>query len=73
MASKDDVEAMQAAIFERFLGVLTAVGDEDAVRAGIECYRESGATSPWVGAIQGTDSSDRPVEMKAPTAIRRLA
>jgi probable F420-dependent oxidoreductase len=50
-----DVEAMQAAISERFLGVLTAVGDEDSVRAGVERYRQAGATSPCVGAIPGTD------------------
>jgi probable F420-dependent oxidoreductase len=54
-SASGDLEAMQAAISERFLGVLTAVGDEDAVRAGIERYRESGATSPCVGAIPGTD------------------
>jgi F420-dependent oxidoreductase-like protein len=50
-----DVEAMQAAISDRFLEVLTAVGDEQAVTGGIERYREAGATSPGVGPIPRTD------------------
>jgi F420-dependent oxidoreductase-like protein len=54
-AAAGDVEAMQAAISDEFLGVLTAVGDEAAVRAGIERYREAGATSPGIGPIPGTD------------------
>ena len=50
-----DLEAMQAAISDGFLSELTAVGDEDEVRAGIERYRAAGAPSPCVGAIPGTD------------------
>jgi probable F420-dependent oxidoreductase len=50
-----DVEAMQAAISDRFLEVLTAVGDEQAVLGGIERYQEAGATSPCVGPIPHTD------------------
>ena len=46
---------MQAAISDEFLGVLTAIGDEDAVRAGVERYAQSGATSPCVGPIAKTD------------------
>jgi hypothetical protein len=46
---------MRAAISDRFLEVLTAVGDEDAVRAGIERYRDAGATLPAIGRIGGTD------------------
>ena len=34
---------------------LTAVGDEDAVRAGIQRYLDAGATSPCVGPIPKTD------------------
>ena len=45
---------MQAAISERFLRALTAVGDEAAVRAGVERYGTAGATSPCVGAIPRT-------------------
>ena len=46
---------MQAAISDDFLAMLTAVGDEDAVRAGVERYRDAGATSPCVGPIPKTD------------------
>lgn len=54
-AAAGDVEKMQAAISERFLEQLTAVGDEAAVRAGLNRYREAGATSPCVGPIPRTD------------------
>jgi alkanesulfonate monooxygenase SsuD/methylene tetrahydromethanopterin reductase-like flavin-dependent oxidoreductase (luciferase family) len=50
-----DLEAMQAAISTEFLDELTAVGDAAAVRAGVERYREGGATSPSVGPIPRTD------------------
>jgi probable F420-dependent oxidoreductase len=52
---RGDGEAMQAAISERFLGELAAVGDADTVRAGVERYRSAGATSPCVGPISKTD------------------
>src|SRR5207244_398382 len=54
-AAAGDVEAMQAAISDEFLGVLTAVGDEDAGRAGVARYADAGATSPCVGPIPRTD------------------
>lgn len=54
-AGAGDGEAMQAAISERFLGTLAAVGDAGAVRAGIARYRDAGATSPCVGPISKTD------------------
>lgn len=50
-----DVEAMQSAISEDFLEQLTAVGDEAAVRAGIQRYRDAGSTSPCIGPIPKTD------------------
>ena len=46
---------MQAAISDRFLRSLTAVGDENGVREGVERYRAAGATSPCVGPIARTD------------------
>ena len=46
---------MRRAISDRFLHALTAVGDEDAVRAGIERYRAAGVTLPSVGPISRTD------------------
>jgi probable F420-dependent oxidoreductase len=56
-AAASDFEQMQAAISARFLGELAAVGDRDALRAGIERYRAAGATSPCVGPISKTDFS----------------
>ncbi|MDQ6914690.1 MAG: LLM class flavin-dependent oxidoreductase [Actinomycetota bacterium] len=54
-AAGGDMEAMRAAISDDFLSVLTAVGDADAVRAGLARYRDSGATSPCIGPMPGTD------------------
>ena len=54
-AGGGDIEQMQAAISERFLQELAAVGDADGVRAGVERYRSAGATSPCVGPISRTD------------------
>ena len=54
-AAAGDVEKMQAAISTDFLEVLTAVGDEAAVRGGLERYRDAGTTSPCIGPIPGTD------------------
>ena len=50
-----DIEAMASAISEGFLEELTAVGDEAAVGAGLQRYRQAGAGSPCVGPIAGTD------------------
>jgi alkanesulfonate monooxygenase SsuD/methylene tetrahydromethanopterin reductase-like flavin-dependent oxidoreductase (luciferase family) len=54
-AGKGDPEAMGAAISDDFLGLLTAVGDEEAVRASVKRYADSGAISPCVGPIPKTD------------------
>jgi probable F420-dependent oxidoreductase len=54
-ASTGDMEAMQAAISERFLRELAAVGSPAEVRDGIERYRQAGATSPCVGPVSHTD------------------
>jgi alkanesulfonate monooxygenase SsuD/methylene tetrahydromethanopterin reductase-like flavin-dependent oxidoreductase (luciferase family) len=54
-AAAGQVERMEAAISERFLDQLTAVGNANAVRAGLERYRAAGATSPCVGPIPKTD------------------
>lgn len=54
-AAKGDGDAMQAAISDRFLESLIAVGDQSTVRAGVERYRAAGATSPNLGPITGTD------------------
>ena len=54
-AAGGDPEAMQAAIPDAFLDVLTAVGSEDEVRAGVQRYTDAGAVSPCVGPIPKTD------------------
>lgn len=54
-ASSGDGDALQRAISERFLDTLAAVGDADAVRAGVARYRDAGASSPCVGPISKTD------------------
>ncbi len=54
-AAAGDLEGMRAAISQDFLEELTAVGDEQAVQAGMERYRQAGATSPCIGPIARTD------------------
>jgi alkanesulfonate monooxygenase SsuD/methylene tetrahydromethanopterin reductase-like flavin-dependent oxidoreductase (luciferase family) len=54
-AAAGDLAGMQGAISDGFLGQLTAVGDEQAVRAGVERYRAAGSTSPCVGPISKSD------------------
>jgi alkanesulfonate monooxygenase SsuD/methylene tetrahydromethanopterin reductase-like flavin-dependent oxidoreductase (luciferase family) len=54
-AGAGDGDGMQQAISERFLDTLAAVGDPDAVRAGVERYRTAGASSPCIGPIGRTD------------------
>ena len=46
---------MRAAISDGFLDALTAVGDEAAVRAGIDRYVDVGVTLPCIGPISRTD------------------
>lgn len=54
-AAAGNLEAMKAAISDGFLEELAAIGDESAVRAGVERYRQSGASSPCVGGIAKSD------------------
>ena len=54
-AGAGDGNGMQQAISTRFLDTLAAIGDADAVRAGVERYRAAGTTSPCVGPIGKTD------------------
>lgn len=54
-AAAGDLDAMRAAISDRFLGELAGIGDRDAVRAGIARYRSAGASTPSVGPISRTD------------------
>ncbi len=60
-----DAEAAQAAISDRFLETLTAIGSaEDAARS-VERYLRAGATSPCLGGVPGTDF-DATLEALAP-------
>jgi alkanesulfonate monooxygenase SsuD/methylene tetrahydromethanopterin reductase-like flavin-dependent oxidoreductase (luciferase family) len=54
-AAGGEVAAMQAAISDGFLGALSAIGDQAAVKAGVERYRQAGAISPCVGPVAQTD------------------
>jgi F420-dependent oxidoreductase-like protein len=54
-AAGGDFDAMKAAISTEFLEVLTAVGDEAAVRSGMARYRDAGVTMPSIGPISKTD------------------
>jgi probable F420-dependent oxidoreductase len=65
-----DPEAMRAAISDRFLDALTAVGDEQAVCDGVERYRAAGAISPCVGPIPKTDF-EATLRAAAPAAVAR--
>ena len=49
-----DVERAKAAISDRFLDDLTAIGAAEEVRAGVERYAAAGAVSPCVGAVPRT-------------------
>jgi alkanesulfonate monooxygenase SsuD/methylene tetrahydromethanopterin reductase-like flavin-dependent oxidoreductase (luciferase family) len=54
-AARGDGEAMQAAISERFLRALCAIGSPEDVRAGLARYQDAGATAPCVGPVARTD------------------
>lgn len=53
MERGDSTAAM--AISDGFLENLAAIGPADLAAAGVERYRDAGATSPCIGAIPGTD------------------
>ena len=50
-----DVEAAKRGVSDAFLDSLTAIGSPAEVRAGVQRYRDAGATSPGVGAVPRTD------------------
>ncbi len=54
-AATGNPAAQRAAISERFIAALCAIGDSQAVRSTIARYREAGATNPILTAIRGTD------------------
>lgn len=48
-------ERALAGLSDEMLDSLAGIGDANAVRAGVDRYRDAGATSPCIGAIPGTD------------------
>jgi hypothetical protein len=52
---RGDTETAVAAISDRFLETLTAIGDVPTARAAIQRYQRAGATSPCIGAVPQTD------------------
>jgi alkanesulfonate monooxygenase SsuD/methylene tetrahydromethanopterin reductase-like flavin-dependent oxidoreductase (luciferase family) len=50
-----DAAPASAAISDRFLVALAAIGEAEEARAAVRRYSEAGATSPCVGGIAGTD------------------
>jgi hypothetical protein len=65
-----DRESQKLAISERFIEELCALGDEDAVRRGVERYRDAGATNPILTAVLGTDF-ERTLRAAAPVGVAR--
>jgi alkanesulfonate monooxygenase SsuD/methylene tetrahydromethanopterin reductase-like flavin-dependent oxidoreductase (luciferase family) len=54
-AAAPDVAAQKLAISEVFIEQLCAIGDETAIRRGVERYRDAGATNPVLTPVLGTD------------------
>jgi alkanesulfonate monooxygenase SsuD/methylene tetrahydromethanopterin reductase-like flavin-dependent oxidoreductase (luciferase family) len=54
MAAGDAASAVQA-ISDRFLQSLAGIGSSEEATESLRRYRDSGATSPCVGAVPGTD------------------
>jgi alkanesulfonate monooxygenase SsuD/methylene tetrahydromethanopterin reductase-like flavin-dependent oxidoreductase (luciferase family) len=54
-AATGDADAMQAAISTGFIDSLCAIGEEDAVKAGLRRYSDAGCNSPAVSPVAKTD------------------
>lgn len=52
---RGDVAAAAAAISDRYLGRLAAIGTPEEAAAAVRVYHECGATSPCIGGISKTD------------------
>jgi alkanesulfonate monooxygenase SsuD/methylene tetrahydromethanopterin reductase-like flavin-dependent oxidoreductase (luciferase family) len=50
-----DLDRAKAGLSERMLDSLAGIGDDDAVRAGVQRYLDAGAISPCIGGIPGGD------------------
>jgi alkanesulfonate monooxygenase SsuD/methylene tetrahydromethanopterin reductase-like flavin-dependent oxidoreductase (luciferase family) len=60
-----DVERAKAAISDRFLANLTAIGSPEEVRSGVERYVKAGTSSPCIGPVPRTDFEST-LEVAAP-------
>ncbi len=67
-AASPDAQAQKLSISERFIDDLCAIGDDAAVRDGIQRYRDAGVTNPVVTAVLGTDF-ERTLRAAASAAI----
>lgn len=67
-AAAPDREAQKLAISEAFIEQLCAIGDEDAVRRGVERYRAAGATNPIITGVLGSDY-EATLRAAAPVAV----
>jgi alkanesulfonate monooxygenase SsuD/methylene tetrahydromethanopterin reductase-like flavin-dependent oxidoreductase (luciferase family) len=54
-AAGGELDGMRAAISDRFVEALTAIGDAAAVQAGLRRYARAGVTMPCIGPISATD------------------
>lgn len=52
---KGDAEAATAAISDRFMKTLTAIGEGPDAIASVQRYLDAGATSPCIGGVPATD------------------
>jgi F420-dependent oxidoreductase-like protein len=64
-----DVERAKAGISDEFLEQLTAIGQPEDVRAGVDRYSQAGAISPCIGPVPRTDF-EATLEAAAPAAAR---
>jgi F420-dependent oxidoreductase-like protein len=53
--SQGDMEGATAAISDRFLGQLAAIGSAEEAEQSVRRYRDAGAGSPCLGGVPGTD------------------
>jgi alkanesulfonate monooxygenase SsuD/methylene tetrahydromethanopterin reductase-like flavin-dependent oxidoreductase (luciferase family) len=54
-AAQGDTAKMRAAISDRFLRALTAIGDEATVREGLARYAQAGTTMPCAAPVPGAE------------------
>ena len=69
-AASGDRDAQLAAISERFVFDLCAIGDGPTVAQGLDRYRQAGAANPMITHIRGSDfESTLHAAAEQPTAV----